>query len=152
MPMLLPKPHAGEPILARALSAAQLWGATSRGLCQPELLLHSNKDWKPCLHSRSPKTLFLFQPDQLRATQRAHSCTHAAGCTGQRPETVGSTRLKGTFATALPATKVKNTNQNIFSVHQNTTRAHEDVVLHWLTAVNGLTTWKYTLVLGNTLI
>lgn len=46
MLVLLPKPCAGKPILPRALGTAQLWGATSRGLCRPELLLHFNKGLK----------------------------------------------------------------------------------------------------------
>lgn len=132
------------------------WAQPSYGQRPPEVSANLTysfiliKDWKPCLPPPStPKMLFLHQ---LPGTQQAQSCTHAAGCTGHGPETSRSTRLKGMFATTLAATKVKTQIKASFYVHQNTTHAHEDVVLHWFTAVNGLTTWKYTSVLGSRVI
>lgn len=108
---LLPKSCAGKLILPRALGTAQLWGATSRALCQPELLLHFNKGLKTVPPLPLPKNVvggfFFFQLEQLPPTQRTHICTHTAGCTGQGPDTSGSICLKGTFATPIPATKVK---------------------------------------------
>lgn len=103
MLVLLPKPCAGKPILPRALGTAQLWGATSRGLCRPELLLHFNKGLKTMPPLPLPKNVVgvFFQLDQLPPTQQAHICTHTAGCTGQGPDTSGSIRLKGT-ASQLP--------------------------------------------------
>lgn len=151
MLMLLPKPCAGKLILPRALGTAQLWGATSRGLCRPELLLHFNKGLKTMPPLPLPKNVvgFFYSSWTSSLPRSEHtSAPTRRDALGKDQTPVGASAWR----VLPPSYQGKNTNQNVFYVHQNTACAHEDVVLHWLTAVKGLTTRKYTSVLGSKLI
>lgn len=80
MLVLLPKPCAGKPILPRALGTAQLWGATSRGLCRPELLLHFNKGLKTMPPLPLPKNVVgVFFPAGPAPSHAASTHLHPHG-------------------------------------------------------------------------